>query len=143
MSKYRFDLTKEVKDTVEWILGRYHEDKRQLEIYKNDMMPSVTQGYSHATGVSGGGVSNPTESIGMKMVTSPYILWTERNCSAIDRVLDRLSETDKQLINLVYWEKTYNVIGAGKKVGLEKTDAYKHINNILGLLALEIGIVNI
>lgn len=143
MSKYKFDLTSEVKATVEWILGRYHEDKRQLEIYKNDMMPSVTAGYSLTSGVSGGGVSNPTESIGMKMATSPYIHWTERNCSAIERVLDGLSEIDRNLIDLVYWKKSYNIMGAGFRVGLSASKAYAHINNILGLVAMEIGVVNI
>jgi len=143
LSKYKFDLSIQAKDTVEWLLERYHEDKRQLEQYKTDMIPSPTASYSQTGGTSGGDVSNPTESIAIRIVTSPYILWTERNCKAIERVLNQLSDTDKQLIDLVYWKKTYNVIGAGKKIGLEKSDAYAHINNVLGLMALEIGIVNI
>ena len=143
MSKYKFDLSPETKNTVEWMLGRYHEDNRQLEEYKKDMIPSATASYSLSAGCSSGGTSNPTEDVGIKMVTSPYILWTERNCSAIGRVLDKLDKTDNDLIDLVYWKKSYNIVGAGLKVGLAKSDAYTHVNNILGLMALEIGIVSI
>ena len=143
MSKYKFDLAPAVKTTVEWVLGRYHEDKRELERYKTDLIPSATASYSVSSGTSKGGTSNPTESVGIRMVTSPYIFWTERNCTAVERVLSMLDDTDKELIDLVYWKRTYGIVGAGAKVGLGKTDAYKHINNILGLLALEMGIVNI
>ena len=143
MSKYKFDLVPEVKTTVEWTLGRYHEDKRELEKYKNALIPSATPNYSAAGGTSKGGTSNPTESIGIRMLTSPYILWTERNCAAVERVLGMLDETDKQLIELVYWKRTYGITGAGAKVGYAKTEAYTHVNNILGLLALEMGIVSI
>jgi len=143
MSKYKFDLSPEVKVTVEWTLGRYHEDKRELERYKNDLIPSATAGYSLSGGTSKGGTSNPTENIGIKLATSPYILWTERNCAAVERVLGMLDDSDKRLIDLVYWKRAYGIVGAGTKVGLAKTDAYKHINNILGLLALEMGCVNI
>lgn len=142
MSKYKFDLTTKAKTTVEWILERYHEDKRELEIYKRDEMPAITQGYSQTSGVSSSNISNPTANVAIRIATSPYILWTERNTSAIDRVLDKLSDTDKNLIDLVYWKKSHNVIGAGKKVGLSPSKAYVHINNILGMLALEIGVVN-
>ncbi len=143
MSKYKFDLALEVKTTVEWTLGRYHEDKRELERYKNDLIPSATAGYSLSGGVSKGSTSNPTESVGIRMASSPYILWTERNCTAIERVLGMLDDTDKRLIELVYWKKAYTIIGAGAKVGLKEHATYTRINNILGLIALEMGLVNI
>lgn len=143
MSKYRFDLAPKVKGIVEWHLEHYHEDKAQLESLKNEMVPSPTQDYSLTAGVSGGRQGSPTENAGIKIATNSYILATERNIKAIDRALDRLDKVDKQLIDLVYWKKAYTIVGAGMKVGLAKSDAYKHVNYILGLVALEMGLVNI
>lgn len=143
MSKYKFVLAPKVRGFVEWQLERYHEDKKQLEQFKNDLIPSATASYSLAGGVSNGSVSNPTESIGIKMVTSPYILSTERSCLAIERVLDGLNETDKKLIDLVYWKRAYTITGAAIKLHMGERTGYNHINNILGLIALEMGLVNI
>lgn len=143
MSKYKFVLAPKVRGFVEWQLERYHEDKKQLELYKTDMIPSATASYSLTGGVSNGSVSNPTENIGLKMLTNPYILSTERSCLAIERVLCKLNETDKQLIDLVYWKRAYTIVGAGDKIGLSQRAVYQHINNVLGLIALEMGLVNI
>lgn len=143
MSKYKFTLAQKVKDWVAWQLEHYHEDKKQLEQYKNDMIPSPIASYSLAGGCGSGSVSQPTENLAIKMATSAYIIEIERNIATIDRVLSVLSETDKQLIDLVYWKRTYTIAGAGMKVGLSTSKAYQHINNILGLIALERGYVNI
>ncbi len=143
MSKYKFVLAPKVRGFVEWQLERYHEDKKQLELYKKDMIPSNTPSYSLVGGVSNGSTSNPTESFGIKMVTSPYILSTERSCMAIEKVLDGLSETDRRLIDLVYWKRAYTITGAAIKLHMSEKTGYNHINGILGLIALEMGLVNI
>jgi RinA family phage transcriptional activator len=142
LSRYKYSLTPKIKGYVEWILEHYKEDKKQLEDYKNSLMPSVTQGYSLSGGVQTG-VSNPTEDTAIKLVTNPYILSTERNIRAIERVLEKCDETDLKLIDLVYWRRTYTVVGAGKSVGLGQNGVYKRINKILTRIAVEIGIVNI
>lgn len=143
MSRYKFSLTQKIRDYVEWRLEHYHEDKKQLEQYKNDMIPSATNSYSMTGGVSRGSVSQPTENIAIRMATSPYILATERSCADIERALSRFDKIDMQLIDLVYWKRSYTIIGAGEKVGLAKSDAYAHINKILGVIALEMGLVNL
>jgi len=143
MSKYKFDLVPEVKNIIEWQLEHYHEYKKQLEQYKNDMIPSPTASYSLAGGTSGGSTSNPTENIGLRMATNQYILFTEQSIRAITRTLERLDKTDLDLIDLVYWKRGYNISGAGLKVGLSVSKSYQHINTILGLIALEMGYVNI
>jgi len=143
LSKYKFDLAPKVKGIVEWHLEHYHEDKAQLESLKNDMVPSPTPGYSLTGGVSGGNQGMPTESAGIKIATNSYILATERNIKAIDRVLGKIDNLDKQMIDLVYWKKAYTIVGAGTKVGLKEQASYAHINTVLGLIALEMGLVNI
>lgn len=46
LSKYKFSLNPKTKSYVEWILQHYREDKRQLEEYKQNLMPATTQNYS-------------------------------------------------------------------------------------------------
>lgn len=143
MSKYKFVLAPKVRGFVEWQLERYNEDKKQLEQYKNDMIPSVTASYSPTGGIGGGGTSNPTESIGLKISTNPYILSTERSCRAIERALSHCDDVDMRLIDLIYWKQSYTVAGAGEKVGLTRSPTFARVNKILCRIALEMGLVNI
>lgn len=140
--KYKFALNDKVKGYIEWQLVHYHEDKKQLEEYKADLMPSVTPGYSQTGGIRSG-VSNPTERNGLMLATNPYILTTERNIRAISRVLDKCTDSEKTMVDLVYWKQSYTISGAGKKCHYGKTAAYEHINDILCRVALEMGLVSI
>ena len=121
----------------------YREDKRQLEEYKREMIPSATPGYSLTAGVDGGEAKRTTEDIAMRIISSPYIRRLEITCEAIDRALQNLDETDMRLIELVYWRREYSVEGAGNKIGLAKSSAYQRINKILGLIAYELGYVSV
>ena len=107
------------------------------------MIPSTTASYSLAGGVSNGSVSNPTEIVGIKMVTSPDILSTERSCIAMENALLHCDDVDMKLIDLIYWKQSYTVIGAGITIGLEKSSTYQCVNAILGRIAIEMGLVNI
>jgi RinA family phage transcriptional activator len=143
LSKYKFDLAPKVNGFVEWQLEHYHEDKSQLEQYKNDMIPSATASYSLTGGTYSGSPGNPTERIGIKIATSPYILMTERSVKAIDVALKKCDETDKQLIELIYWKRSYTVTGAGHVIGLSQTGTYGRVNKILRLIALEMGLTDL
>ncbi len=139
--RYRYSLNSQIRGYIEWQLEHYHEDKRQLEEHKRDMMPQVTPNYSPQTG--GTGISNPTESAAIRMLTSQYIGSLERSTAAITRVLAGLDDTDKQMVDLVYWKRSHTVVGAGMRVGYSRTQSYKRINNILYLVALELGVVTV
>ena len=141
--RYKYSLNPKIKGYVEWQLEHYREDKKQLWQYKSDLIPSITPGYSLTGGVQSGSPSNPTESTGIKLATNPYIIEMERSISAIERVLSKCDETDKRLIDLVYWKQSYTVVGAGESVGLGQNGSYKRINKILVGMALEMGLVNL
>lgn len=141
--RYKFSLPPEIKATVEWQLRYYREDKRQLNEIKRDMIPSGVQGYSLTAGVDGGEATRTTEDIAMKMVSAPYIRRLEITIDAIDRALERMDETDKKLIELVYWRKEYTPEGAGLIVGISRSAVYLRLNKILGLIAFELGYVSV
>lgn len=142
MSKYKFSLSAPVKSYVEWQLEHYHEDKRQLEQYRLDLMPTATANYNFNGGGRASEPGNPTERAALKMATNPYILATERSIRAIDAVLERCDETEKKLVELVYWRKSHTVFGAAMKVNYSTKTAYRHINSILCSIALELGLVS-
>ena len=142
MGRYKFSLSARIKGMVEWQLEHYHEDKRQLEQYKADLIPSPVQKYSKTAGCSHG-ISRSTEDISERIITNAYVLQTERSCRAIETVLERLDRTDSQLVDLVYWKQSYSAEGAGMKLNLSRTATYNHINNILCTIALEMGYVSI
>lgn len=140
--RYKFDLSPSIKATVEWQLQYYREDCRQLEEFKNELIPSTVQGYSLTAGVDGGETKRTTEEVAFRLVSSPYIRRLEITCAAIKRALANMDKIDLKLIELVYWRREYTVEGAGMKVGLSRSAAYQRINRILGACAYELGYVS-
>ena len=141
MAKYKFALTSAIKGFVEWQLEHYHEDKKQLEQYRRDMMPQITPSYSLASGIQNGSTSDPTAKAGIKMATSQYIRSMEQSIEAVDRVLARCDDSDRQLIELVYWRRSHTITGAGMIAGLSQKAAYNRINKLLTLTAAEMGLI--
>ena len=140
--KYKFALNPKIRGYVEWQIEHYHEDKKQLEEYRASLIPSATPSYSPAGGIQSGGVSNPTEQAGIKLATSPYILATEQTIRAVSAALEKCDDTDKKLIDLIYWRRAYTIEGAGMRIGLSRRAAYYRVNNIICIVALEMGLIN-
>jgi RinA family phage transcriptional activator len=140
--KYKFSLSPRVKGMAEWVLEHYYENKKNLEQYKIDLIPSAIQQIS-LTHISKTQDGRPAEDTAVRIATSQYVLHAEKSIQAVERVLERCNDTDKRLVDLVYWKGTYSVVGAAQKVSLSPTGAYKRINGILCAVALEMGYVNI
>lgn len=139
--RYKFALSPSIKATVEWQLQYYREDKRNLEQYKEALIPSATPAYSLEQGGSKE-AHRTTEDITMKIIASPYIRRLEMSCEAIRRALDGCDSIDLQLIELVYWRREYTVEGASMAINIGKSSAYQRINKILGRIAYELGYVS-
>lgn len=139
--KYKFILNEPIKRYVEWSLEHYNEYKQELELQKSSMMPALVPGYSAMP--RGSEPSRQTENVAMRLVTSAYINNLEQTVRAIDNALANCDDVDKKLISLIYWQRAYNVIGAGIVVGLSASGAYKRINKILSAIAAEMGLVSI
>lgn len=139
---YKYSLNGKIKDFVEWQLSHYQDDKRELEQRKTDLIPSPTAGYSLTAGVSGGTVHRSTEDVTLSIESNQYVRQLTQSCDAIDKVLERLPPEDIKLIELVYWKHEFTPEGAGPKVHMSRRTAYRHINNILTGIALEMGYVS-
>ena len=141
--RYKFTLQPRPRSTAIWTLEHYHEDKRQMEDYTKQFIPSGTSPYSLTGGINAGEAGRPTEQAALKIASSPYLRTMEWNIAAIDRALANLDGNDLKIIDMVYWKKSHTVEGAGMKVNLSRRAAYDHINNIRCRGALEMGLVNI
>lgn len=130
-----------MKSYVEWQLEHYHEDKRQLEQYRLELMPASTANYNFNGGGRSSEPGNPTERAAIKMATNPYILATERSIRAIEAVMERCDETDIKLITMVYWRRTHTVEGAAMNAHCSTNTAYAHIDKILVRIAAELGYI--
>lgn len=134
-------LEPRLKRFIEWDLERYREMKREIDEYRLSVLPSTTPSYSGVP--SGGGSSSSTERSAVKLATSVYLADLERTVKAISDVIEKLDDTDRALVDLIYWKRQYTVEGAGYAVGMSKTTAYRHINGILVAVAANLGLVTI
>lgn len=142
MGKYEPSLSKEIKNFVEWQLGHYHENKRQLKEYERDLVPSPTPAYSLSAG-GHSGESRPTEKTGEKLLSDQYIIQTARTVQAIERVINKLSKNDLALIDLIFWKGSHSITGAALALHTSKSAAYRKINAIITAIAKELGYVSV
>ena len=131
-------LERQIKGFIEWALEHYHEEQQQLKDYARKE-PTMAANYGGAK-VNGGGSGRTKENIAISnIVTAQYLGRLAQDCAAIERTLAKCDSVDKKLIELVYWQKTHTVTGAGMEVGLSPAQAYQRRNAILSDIAYEMG----
>jgi len=142
VAKYKFTLTDDMRKRVEWDLKYYPEDRKQLEEMKNDMIPSAIPKYGPQQ-VGFDAEQRPTEDVAMRIVSDPYISWLSWKVNAIGPVIDRLNDTDREIIRLMYWSNGLTPEGIALKLNLGRTTVYERKNNILVELARRLGYINL
>ena len=135
-------LQPRVRDFVAWQLEHYQTNRAQLEAIKRDLIPSPTPNYGGSEGRSTE-AHRTTEDIMVQISSSAYVRNLEQTVKAIQYVIDRLDDTDLRLIELVYFRGSHTVDGAAMIVNLSSRTAYRHINNVLTAVALELGLINV
>lgn len=141
--KYKFSIPSRLKGFIEWQLEHYPEDRRKLEQYKKELIPSPVQAYSMTAGVDGGEAHRTTEEIVIHLTTNQHIRHLEASCKAIEAALKGEDETSLRLVELIYWKREYTAEGAGMRLGLQKSAVYQRLNKILGRIAYEMGYVSV
>lgn len=132
-------LSPRVRGFIEWRLEHYREDKRILQEYRAELLPSNTARYGLEAAGGHGGNGRPTEAMGVKLTTNPYILELERAVAAVEHVTGRLSPERLRLVELVYWRGTHTIEGAAAALHVSRRTAYRWANEILTAVALELG----
>ena len=138
--KYKKQLPKEVKRIAEYHLRFYQQNKKELQRYQLDSIPSATPSYAAAVG-GHDPESRPAERVALKLATDRYIFQLEQSIAIVEDVLSRLTRADAFLVHHVYWMHDLTVSGAANKMHMDTSTAYEHLNNILFEIAMQLGYV--
>lgn len=139
--KYKKQLPRDVKRIAEYHLRFYQANKKELQHYQRDMIPSSTPAYAATGGGSHDSESRPAERVALKLATDRYIFQLEQSISIVEDIVGRLSQADAYLVRHVYWTRDLTVSGAANKVHMDRSTAYEHLNDILYDLATMLGYV--
>lgn len=143
MSKYKFTLTAEKRNRIEADIRDYPEDKKQLEEIKNDMIPSQISQYGPREGGGFDSEKRPTEDITLRIISAPYIRFLSWKVEAIGSVIDNLNDIDREILNLMYWQRGLTPEGIAMKLMMDKTTVYYRLNNVLVEIARKLGYINL
>lgn len=141
MAKYKFTLAPALREFIEWQIEYYPDNKRQLAIFKESMMPSQIGKYGQKTG-SFDSEQRPTEDITIRR-NPDYIMEQERIITAIESVYEHLTDQDKELIRLRYWDGKLTPEGIALTMNLGRTTLYQRLNNILVVIAKRLGYIDL
>ena len=141
MAKYKFTLAVALRDFIEWQIEYYPDNKRELAVFKDSMIPSQITQYGQKTG-SFDSEKRPTEEITIRR-NPAYIMEQERIVKAIESVLDSLNEQDLELVRLRYWDGKLTPEGIAMKLNIGRTTLYERLNNILVIIAKRLGYIDL
>lgn len=140
MRKKKTKLDYRTRGWVELQLERYWQERKNVEQYWKDNIPSPTPTYTDCK--AAGNAGRKTENTALHIGSMEYVTRVERSCKAIERVLKTLDETDTELIRMVYW-RSYKVERAAQELHMSKATAHRHINAVLFDIAVEMGYIAI
>ena len=139
--KYKFTIAVALREFIEWQIEYYPDNKRQLAVFKDSMIPSQISQYGHKTGTFDS-EKRPTEDITIRR-NPTYIMEQERIVNAIESVLNGLNEQDRELIRLRYWDGKLTPEGIAMKLNIGRTTFYERLNNILVIIAKRLGYIDL
>ena len=132
-------INRRIKDYIIYELQMYHENKRQLEEYKRDILEG--KDYTVSDMPRGGMTSDNTYSKCEKLLSSAYILKTEQMINVIESVINSLDKNRFKAIELLYFKKTHTVIGVSLEVYAHTATVYRWVDDVVYLIAKELGYV--
>ena len=141
IAKYKFTIDNVVRSFIEEQIEYYNENKRYIEEVKAEAIPSTVPKYGPQTG-GFNPEQRPTEDIVIRR-NPQYLIETERIVKVIGSVLEKLSETDMELIRLKYWTAGLTPEGIALKLNLGRTTVYERLNNILVEIGRRLGYINL
>lgn len=141
IARYKFTIDNVVRSFIEEQIEYYHENKRYIEEVKAEAIPSTVPKYGPQTG-GFNPEQRPTEDIVIRR-NPQYLIETERIVNVIGAVLEKLNETDIELIRLKYWTAGLTPEGIALKLNLGRTTVYERLNNILVEIGRRLGYINL
>ena len=132
-------LERRVRDYILYAIENYHENKRQLEEYRLDVIES--KDYTIDGQPRGTDTTDSTQAKAIKLQSSPWLIQTERTTRAIEKELKCLPQFKIKVIELVLWRKTHTATGAAICVDAHPSTVYRWINEIVRSIAKNLGYI--
>ncbi|MBC1420102.1 DUF722 domain-containing protein [Listeria fleischmannii] len=130
---------KSIEDEIRY----YHDTKKELEQLRvNVVLGSTFQEYSdeNTGGGSAGQISNPTEQRALLLQLDKQIERRQRVILALESVLNKLSDEDKQLIHFRYWDRSKPTwIWIANKLNMSESTAKRKRRDIIYKIAERLG----
>jgi RinA family phage transcriptional activator len=123
---------------IEYELYNYEQTKRDLALYKEQ----VLEGTSKPEVAVQSGLSDPTASKAIKLMSSAFVMHAERVINAIDKSLAMLGEQYKRLFELKYikcmpWQRIIY------EMYISEGTYYRLRREIVTTVGQKLGLVNI
>ena len=134
---YDKKLTQTTARKVEEEIRSYSRLKYELVKLKRDIIlesPVPQEGHSSAVG-------KPVESAVSKIFADRRIKTLEQTISAIDVVISRCSDHEKQFVEMYYWSRQYTIDGVAIKMDYGVSTVKRWKKKIIRELALELGYI--
>ena len=131
-------INRRIKDYIIYELQMYHENKRQLEEYKRDILEG--KDYTVSDMPRGSMTSDNTYSKCEKLLSSAYIQNTERMVKTIETVLSSLDKARYTTIDMLYFRKAHTVIGVSLFLPASERTVYRYIDDVVYLIAKDLGL---
>lgn len=130
-------INRNIKNIILHEIRSYHENKRMLEEYKQDIIDSSPP---PPDGMPGARITtNPTEGKILKMESCVYIRRTEQVIRAIDHALSQVDSLHREVIDLMFWRRTHTATGAALKLNASQATIYRWIDDVIVLVGKELG----
>jgi RinA family phage transcriptional activator len=130
---------KSIEDEIRY----YHDTKKELEQLRvNVVLGSTFQEYSdeNTGGGSAGQINNPTEQRALLLQMDKQIERRQRVILALESVLNKLSDEDKQLIHFRYWDRSKPTwIWIANKLNMSESTAKRKRRDIIYKIAERLG----
>lgn len=130
---------KSIEDEIRF----YHDTKKELEQLRVDVvLGSTFQEYSdeNTGGGSAGQINNPTEQRALLLQMDKQIERRQRVILALESVLNKLSDEDKQLIHFRYWDRSKPTwIWIANKLNMSESTAKRKRRDIIYKIAERLG----
>lgn len=117
----------------------YDEIKKELELYKEQIIEGESK---PEVSVNGGCMGNKTESRAIKLVSSKFIMQTEKVIQAIDKSLGILGDTYKELFEYKYrkglaWQEVM------AEMCIAERTYFRMRRNLVTMVGQQLGVLNI
>ena len=129
---------------IEAELYDYHQTKQTLEELKLEIIEEGPQPDLIDLDIprSKNKITNPTLSKSIKLITNKRITRLAETVRAVDKVLIRLPEEKRKLLQLKYWDGRWSDAGVAEQLNVSLATYYRWRKEIVVAVGIELGIAD-